>query len=208
MGAKGEPFFGDPGVFDSHPMVLDIEIPAGTWQLAAVPLPGVLPASSNLWLLRLGGGLLALTTGALAFFATLYSHRRAQEKLRETSRRAEAKFEALAENAQDAIVSADSRGNVIYFNKAAQRAFGYQASEVLGKPLTLLMPDKFHAQQIEDMTRFISDRESTAVGKVIDAVGKKKRGVSSRSNVRLERGQLRATSLSPEFSGTSRSVSR
>ena len=176
MGGKGETFFGDPGVFDSHPMVLDIEIPGGTWQLAAVPLPGVLSASPNLWLLRLGGGLLALTTGALAFFATLYSHRRAQEKLRETSRQAEAKFEALAENAQDAIVSADSRGNVIYFNKAAQRAFGYQASEVLGKPLTLLMPDKFHAQQIADMTRFISDGESSVVGKVIDAVGKKKNG--------------------------------
>ena len=176
MGAKGEAFFGDPGVFDSHPMVLDIEIPGGTWQLAAVPLPGVLSASPNLWLLRLGGGLLALTTGALAFFATLYSHRRAQEKLRETSRQAEAKFEALAENAQDAIVSADSRGNVIYFNKAAQRAFGYQASEVLGKPLTLLMPGEFHAQQIEDMTRSISDGESSVVGKVIDAVGKKKNG--------------------------------
>ncbi len=176
MGGKGEAFFGDPGVFDSHPMVLDIEIPGGTWQLAAVPLPGVLSASPNLWLLRLGGGLLALTTGALAFFATLYSHRRAQEKLRETSRQAEAKFEALAENAQDAIVSADSRGNVIYFNKAAQRAFGYQASEVLGKPLTLLMPEEFHAQQIEDMTRFISDGESSVVGKVIDAVGKKKNG--------------------------------
>ena len=79
---------------------------------------------------ELGGGLLAITAGALAFFATLYNRRRAQERLRETSRQAEAKFEALAENAQDAIVSADSRGNIIYFNRAAQRAFGYEASEV------------------------------------------------------------------------------
>src|SRR5262245_16115341 len=176
LAAKGEIFFGDPKVFDSHPMVLDIEIPGGTWQLAAVPLPGVLSASPNLWLLRLGGGLLALTTGALAFFATLHNRRRAQEKLRETSRQAEAKFEALADNAQDAIVSVDSRGNVIYFNKAAQRAFGYQASEVLEKPLTLLMPEKSQAQQLEEITRFISDGESSVVGKVIDAVGKKKNG--------------------------------
>ena len=97
---------------------------------------------------ELGGGLLAITAGALAFFATLYNRRRAQEKLRETSRQAEAKFEALAENAQDAIVSADSRGNIIYFNKAAQRAFGYEASEVLGKPLTLLMPERFRDQHL------------------------------------------------------------
>ena len=91
-----------------HSPLLDIPIPGGTWQLAAIPLPGVLSASSNLWLLRTGGGLLAITAGALAFFATLYNRRRAQERLRETSRQAEAKFEALAENAQDAIVSADS----------------------------------------------------------------------------------------------------
>ena len=176
MGAHGEVFFGDPSIFEATSQSIDIQVPGGVWQLAAVPLPGVLSASPNLWLLRFGGGLLALTTGALAFFATLHNRRRAQEKLRETSRQAEAKFEALAENAQDAIVSADSRGNVIYFNKAAQRAFGYQSSEVLGKPLTILMPEKFHAQQLEEMARFISNGESNVVGKVIDAVGKKKNG--------------------------------
>jgi PAS domain-containing protein len=130
--AHGEVFSRPPSLVKCT--VLDIPIPGGTWQLAAVPLPGVLSRSPNLWLLRIGGALLAITAAALAFFATHYNRRRAQENLRETSRQAEAKFEALAENAQDAIVSADSRGNIIYFNKAAQRVFGYQASEVLGKP--------------------------------------------------------------------------
>ena len=151
-GEHGETFFGDPGIFGSHPSVLDIPIPGGTWQLAAIPLPGVLSNSPNLWLLRTGGGLLAITAGALAFFATLYNRRRTQETLHETSRQAEAKFEALAENAQDAIVSADSRGNIIYFNKAAQRAFGYQVSEMLGKPLTLLMPERFRDEHVAGMT--------------------------------------------------------
>ena len=176
MGARGEVFFGEPVVFDSNPPVLDIQIPGGTWQLAAVPLPGVLSASPNLWLLRIGGGLLAITAGALAFFATLYNRRRTQERLRETSRQAEAKFEALAENAQDAIVSADSRGNIIYFNKAAQRAFGYQASEVLGKPLTLLMPERVRDQHLEGSDTVYRRGESHIVGKVIDAVGRKKNG--------------------------------
>ena len=175
-GARGEVFFGDPAVFASNAPILDIPIPGGTWQLAAVPLPGVLSGSSNLWLIRIGGGLLAITAGALAFFATLYNRRRAQERLRETSRQAEAKFEALAENAQDAIVSADSRGNIIYFNKAARRVFGYHADEVLGKPLTLLIPERFHDRQIEEVTRFLTGGKSGSVGKVMDAVGKKKDG--------------------------------
>ena len=136
------------------------QIPGGTWQLAAVPLPGVLSGSPNLWLLRTGGGLLAITAGALAFFATLYNRRRAQERLHETSRQAEARFEALAENAQDPIVSADSRGNIIYFNKAAQRAFGYEVSEVLGKPLTLLMPERFRDQHVVGMNSVCRPRRN------------------------------------------------
>jgi PAS domain S-box-containing protein len=174
MGKRGEVFFGDPGIFSSNPQVLDIQIPGGSWQLAAVPLPGVLSGSPNLWLLRTGGGLLAVMAGGLGFFATLHNRRRAQETLRETSRQAEAKFEALAENAQDAIVSADSRGDIIYFNKAAQRAFGYEASEVLGKPLTLLIPERFRDQHLAGMSRFVTVEESYTVGRTMDAVGKKK----------------------------------
>jgi PAS domain S-box-containing protein len=169
-------FSADPAIFGSHTPVLDIPIPGGSWQLAAVPLPGVLSRSPNLWLLRTGGGLLAIAAGALAFLATLSNRRRTQETLRETSRQAEAKFEALAENAQDAIVSADSRGNIIYFNKAAQRVFGYQASEVLGKPLTLLMPKRFRDQHIAGMTRFVAREKSYSVARIIDAIGKKKDG--------------------------------
>src|SRR6516165_9965641 len=163
MGARGGVFFGDPHIFDSSPLVLDIQIPGGSWQLAAIPLPGVLSASPNLWLLRTGGGLLIITAGGLAFFATLYN-----------PRQAEATFEALAENAQDAIVSADSGGNIIYFNKAAQHAFGYEASEVLGKPLTLLMPGRFRDQHVAGMTWFAAREESYTVARMIDAIGQKK----------------------------------
>ena len=174
MGARGGVFFGDPHIFDSSPLVLDIQIPGGSWQLAAIPLPGVLSASPNLWLLRTGGGLLIITAGGLAFFATLYNRRQAEATLRETSRQAEAKFEALAENAQDAIVSADSGGNIIYFNKAAQHAFGYEASEVLGKPLTLLMPERFRDQHVAGMTWFAAREESYTVARMMDAIGQKK----------------------------------
>jgi PAS domain S-box-containing protein len=173
-GAQGEVFFGDPAVFACNGPVLDIPIPGGEWQLAAVPLPGVLSRSPNLWLLRTGGGVLAITAGALAFFATAYNRRRVQEQLLESSRQAEAKFEALAENAQDAIVSADSSGNIIYFNKAAQLTFGYEASEVLGKPLTLLMPERFRAQHLAGMNRFVTAGESYSVARMIDTIAKKK----------------------------------
>ena len=175
-GAHGEVFFGDPRIFDANPQVLDIQVPGGVWQLAAIPLPGVLSGSPNLWLLRTGGGLLTLTAGALAFFATLHNRRRVQERLSKTSIQAEAKFEALAENAQDAIVSADSDGLITYFNKAAQRVFGYTASEALGKPLTLLMAERFRHPPLRAITQVISGGESHTVGRTTDTMGRKKDG--------------------------------
>ena len=39
-GAQGKVFFGDPDIFHSDPVVMDIALPSGTWQIAAVPING------------------------------------------------------------------------------------------------------------------------------------------------------------------------
>jgi PAS domain S-box-containing protein len=176
MGADGEVFFGDPNVFHSNPLVLDIQIPGGRWQLAAVPLPNVLSVSPNLWLLRVAGGLLAVAAAGLAFFATLHSRQQAQETLRDNTMRAEAKFQALAENAQDPIVSGNSQRNIIYFNKEAQRVFGYEAGEVLGKPLTVLLPERLRSRHRERIEQCLGAGESHVVGRKVDVICQKKNG--------------------------------
>jgi len=176
MGAQGEVFFGDPAIFSGNASVLDIQVPGGMWQLAAVPLPGVLSGSPSLWLIRIGGGSLVVASGVLAFLLTLLNSRRADERLREAARRGEAKFEALAENAQDAIVSADSQGNVLYLNKAGQRLFGYAVDEVLGKPLLLLLDEKFLTENLRIVEQAGSGDGSAVAARISDAVAKKKDG--------------------------------
>ncbi|HXQ11983.1 MAG TPA: PAS domain S-box protein [Caulobacteraceae bacterium] len=42
--------------------------------------------------------------------------------------------------AEDAIVSCDDRQAITFFNLKAESMFGYRAEEVLGQPLTMLMP--------------------------------------------------------------------
>lgn len=42
-------------------------------------------------------------------------------------------LERVIDNSVDAIVSADRQGNVIVFNRAAERCYGYRADEVIGK---------------------------------------------------------------------------
>ena len=81
-------------------------------------------------------------------------HRREQDL-----QHSEAKFRALAETANDAIISADGQGNIIHFNNAAERAFGYQESDVVGKPITLLMPRRFQDARRHGLKRFLSSGE-------------------------------------------------
>jgi PAS domain-containing protein len=54
----------------------------------------------------------------------------------------EERFRSVTKSANDAIIAADSRGNIISWNDGAERIFGYTEEEISGKPMTVLMPEK------------------------------------------------------------------
>ncbi len=56
-------------------------------------------------------------------------------------RRAEEFHRVVVETASDAVVSIDSRGEILFANHAVTRTFGYEPSELIGQPLTILMPE-------------------------------------------------------------------
>ena len=82
LGAQGGVFFGDPAIFESSPVVLDISLPNGSWELAAIPVGGWAALSPRLWIFRIGGGFLALLAGGLAFLTTRHHRQRAHEALK------------------------------------------------------------------------------------------------------------------------------
>lgn len=61
----------------------------------------------------------------------------------EALRSSEERFRRLTEAAPDAIIAADAEGDLVVANPAAERMFDYQASELLGRHVTLLFPERF-----------------------------------------------------------------
>ncbi len=62
--------------------------------------------------------------------------KRAEDELK----RSEARHRVVVETASDAVISIDESGAIILANPATKRIFGYNPEELIGKPLTVLMP--------------------------------------------------------------------
>jgi PAS domain S-box-containing protein len=65
-----------------------------------------------------------------------------QRRQEESARRySEERYSVVVETANDAVVSADESGAIQFANPATTRVFGYDPAELIGKPLTVLMPE-------------------------------------------------------------------
>src|ERR1044071_6201414 len=71
---------------------------------------------------------------------------------------------ALLDAAVDAIVVIDAAGLIATFNAAAERLFGYRADDVLGKPVTLLMPEPHRSQHQTYIDRYVETGEARIIG--------------------------------------------
>ncbi|PSP64187.1 hypothetical protein BRC79_10425 [Halobacteriales archaeon QH_8_67_27] len=76
-------------------------------------------------------------------------------------------YEAVAATASDAIVTVDTSSTIRDVNPAVEDVFGYEPDELLGEPLTTLMPDELTADHFEAVDRYLAtgERSAAAVAK-------------------------------------------
>lgn len=87
-----------------------------------------------------------------------------------------AEFRALLNAAVDAIVVIDERGRISVFNPAAEKLFGYRASDVAGEPVTMLMPEPHRSEHEHYVQRYLQTGEARIIGTGREVEGRRANG--------------------------------
>lgn len=85
-------------------------------------------------------------------------------------------FEALADSAPDAIVTIDADSTIVSANKAVERVFGYEPSELVGTSLLVLMPDSLRARHRLGFKRYLQSGQKHIPWTGVQLVGLTKDG--------------------------------
>lgn len=98
-----------------------------------------------------------LMCGAIAVVAVLLVRKvRREEELQSALQEADARYHHTVDAVMDAIVAADESGNIVLFNPAAEKMFGFPASRVVGEALDQLIPARAreaHRRHTEEFGR-------------------------------------------------------
>jgi PAS domain S-box-containing protein len=88
----------------------------------------------------------------------------------------EERYRSVVDYAGDAIISVDDQANIVSWNRTAEKMFDYLAREIIGKPATLIVPERFHGNLLSIVSRAFSNRESVAGGQPVESYGLRKDG--------------------------------
>ena len=79
--------------------------------------------------------------------------------------------------AHDAIIATDEQQSIILFNKGAEKHFGYNADEVIGKPLNFLLPSSMADIGNQHLSSFLNvDQTIRQVNEAVELFGQRKDG--------------------------------
>ncbi len=85
----------------------------------------------------------------------------------------EPRFEAVFEAVVDAIVLIDAHGNILQLNPAAERMFGFAASEIVGRNVNVLMPAPYREEHDGYLRRYLETGHKRIIGSGREVVGRR-----------------------------------
>ena len=98
--------------------------------------------------------------GERRYFIT-FRDNTARRKEQAAFRQAHLRASRILQVAEDGIVSADASQAITFFNLKAEEMFGYRAEEVMGRSLSILMPERYRARHKGDVERFGTGKQAS-----------------------------------------------
>lgn len=90
--------------------------------------------------------------------------------------RSEAYSTAIVATAAEGIITLDARGQIESFNRAAEKMFGYEASEILGEDVSVLMPEPHRREHAGYIERYLATGEGSVIGRGREVSARRKDG--------------------------------
>jgi PAS domain S-box-containing protein len=122
------------------------------------------------------------------------------EKENEERKRAEMLFRQLLESAPDAMIVANADGEIMLVSALTEQMFGYTKNELIGKPVEMLIPERFRGGHIAQRHSYASNAYVRPMGSGLDLQGLRKDGIEFPAEVSLgplktEQGMLVFTAI-------------
>jgi len=112
--------------------------------------------------------------GTFGISRDITNRKRVEKALQESDE----KFRALADAAQDAIVVLDADDQILFWNQAAERLFGYSKAETIGVRFhSLVVPERFREASAKGLAQFKKTGTGALIGKVTEFAALRKDGV-------------------------------
>ena len=115
----------------------------------------------------------------------------------------ETKLRAILNTTVDGIITIDDQGFIHSFNQAAERIFGYDAEEAIGRNVNLLMPSPHQAKHEQHIVDYLRTGESVGMGRKREVLGLRKDGTSFPLAIGISEAKLADRSL---FTGVVRDI--
>ncbi len=104
-------------------------------------------------------------TFVLSSIIDITERKRAEDALRESA----ARMRGILESALDCIVTMNHEGQIIEFNPAAEKTFGYSREQVIGKPMAeLLIPPSLRERHFLGLKHYMATGEGPVLGKRVE----------------------------------------
>ena len=115
---------------------------------------------------------LELTKAKEALQSETVERNRAQEQLTKS----EEKFGTFLQSVSEGIVGTDESGRVVFVNARAEAMFGYDAMELIGQPVEILLPESLREIHARHRLEYVAEPHTRPLGTGLDLFGRRKDG--------------------------------